>query len=182
VSLIAGPELDGAVAEVSAIARVHDGADVVVPPRSDTAAVTTSLATASLAHLACHGSIRTDNPMFSSLLVSDGPLTVHELDRRGIAPHRMVLAACEASSDVVYPGNEALGFVSTLLAGGTSGLIASSVVIPDWDVVPLMMSLHRSLHAGSTMAIALHEARGSLDRNDPSSFVSRCAFNAFGAA
>jgi CHAT domain-containing protein len=182
VSLVAGPELDGAVAEVEAIARVHDGADVVVPPRSDTAAVTTSLAAASLAHLACHGSVRSDNPMFSSLLVSDGPLTVHELDRRGIAPHRMVLAACEASSDVVYPGNEALGFVSTLLAGGTSGLIASSVVIPDWDVVPLMTALHGSLRAGSTMAIALHEARRSLDRDDHFSFVSRCAFNAFGAA
>jgi CHAT domain-containing protein/tetratricopeptide (TPR) repeat protein len=182
VSLIAGPELEGAVAEVRALAAVHDTADVIVPPRSDTAAVTRSLAASSLAHLACHGSVRSDNPMFSSLLVTDGPLTVHELDRRGIAPHRMILAACESSADTVYPGNEALGFVSTLLAGGTSGLIASSVVIPDWNVVRLMTALHTALRAGSTMAVALHEARADVDLSDPAGFVSWCAFNAFGAA
>jgi CHAT domain-containing protein len=182
VALIAGPELAGALTEVDALAAIHDGAKVLVPPRSDIAAVTAILADASLAHLACHGSVRSDNPIFSSLLVSDGPLTVHELDRRGIAPHRMVLAACESSSDTVYPGNEALGFVSTLLAGGTSGLVASSVVVPDWNVVALMTALHASLRAGSTMAIALHEARAQVDRDDPFGFVSWCAFNAFGAA
>jgi CHAT domain-containing protein/tetratricopeptide (TPR) repeat protein len=182
VALIAGPELAGAVAEVEALAAEYEGADVVVPPGSDIVAVTASLAGASLAHLACHGSVRSDNPIFSSLLVSDGPLTVHELDRRGIAPHRMVLAACESSSDTVYPGNEALGFVSTLLAGGTSGLVASSVVIPDWNVVALMTALHVSLRAGSTMSVALQEARSQLDRDDPAGFVSWCAFNAFGAA
>jgi CHAT domain-containing protein len=182
VALIAGPELAGALTEVDALAAIHDGAKVLVPPRSDIAAVTAILADASLAHLACHGSVRSDNPIFSSLLVSDGPLTVHELDRRGIAPHRMVLAACESSSDTVYPGNEALGFVSTLLAGGTSGLVASSVVVPDWNVVALMTALHASLRAGSTMAMALYEARAQIDRDDPFGFVSWCAFNAFGAA
>jgi tetratricopeptide (TPR) repeat protein len=182
VALIAGPELAGAFTEIDALSGVYGRADVVVPPQSDIATVTATLANASLAHLACHGLVRSDNPIFSSLLVSDGALTVHELERRGIAPHRIVLAACESSSDVIYPGNEALGFVSTLLAGGTSGLVASSVVIPDWNVVALMTALHSSLRRGSTMAAALHEARASVDRHDPLAFVSWCAFNAFGAA
>jgi CHAT domain-containing protein len=182
VALIAGPELPGAVAEVEALAALHDHADVVLPPKSDIAVVTRTLADASIAHLACHGTVRADNPMFSSLLVSDGSLTVHELDRRGIAPHRMVLAACESSSDAVYPGNETLGFVSTLLAAGTSGLVASSVVIPDWNVVSLMTALHSSVLKGRTLAEALHDARATIDRDDPAGFVSWCAFDAFGAA
>ena len=37
----------------------------------------------SLAHLACHGRLRADNPSFSALELVDGQLTVHELDRRG---------------------------------------------------------------------------------------------------
>ena len=155
---------------------------MLLPPQSDVASVTAALGRASLAHLACHGTVRSDNPMFSSLLVSDDSLTVHELDRRGIAPHRMVLAACESSSDVVYPGNEALGFVSTLLALGTSGVVASSVVIPDWNVVAVMTVLHSSIARGNTLAVALHDARMTIDRDDPAGFVSWCAFNAFGAA
>ena len=182
VALVAGPDLPGAVAEVEALARLHPDAEVLVPPRSDIAAVTAALAVAPLAHVACHGVVRADNPIFSSLLVSDGQLSVHELDRRGIAPHRMILAACESGSEGVYPGNETLGFVSTLLALGTAGLLASSVVVPDWNVVGLMTALHSSLRAGAALPVALHEARDTIDRRDPATFVSWCAFDAFGAA
>ena len=34
-----------------------------------------------LAHLACHGAFRSDNPLFSSLRVADGDLTVYDLER-----------------------------------------------------------------------------------------------------
>jgi tetratricopeptide (TPR) repeat protein len=182
VVLVAGPELPGATAEVHALQTVHEQPTVLVPPASRVEVVTRALDGAGLAHLACHGYIRADNPIFSSMLLSDGQLTVHELDQRGIAPYRMVLAACESGSDVIYEGNEMLGFVSTLLARGTAGLVASAVVVPDWDVVPLMRSLHECVRHGHTLAEALHHARGRVDRQDPASFVIWCAFNAFGAA
>jgi CHAT domain-containing protein len=137
---------------------------------------------AGLVHLACHGYIRPDNPIFSALLLSDGHLTVQELDQRGIAPYRIVLAACESGSEVLFEGNEALGFVSTLIARGTAGLVASSVVVPDWNVVPLMRTLHAGVRRGDTLADALHRARATVDPRDAASFVSWCAFNAFGAA
>ena len=49
-----------------------------------------------LAHLACHGLFRSDNPLFSSLLLSDGPLTLYEVLNSGGVPRRVVLAACES--------------------------------------------------------------------------------------
>ena len=36
---------------------------------------------AALVHLAAHGDVRADNPLFSSLLLADGPLTVYDLER-----------------------------------------------------------------------------------------------------
>jgi hypothetical protein len=183
--LVAGPDVPGGVREIELLGELYPDAVVLRPPDSTAAAVTAALAGADLVHLACHGRVRSDNPIFSSLLLSDGPLTVHELELLGpggAAPHRIVLAACESGSEVTYEGNETLGFVSSLLARGSAGLVASAIVVPDWDVVPLMGSLHRAVRSGATLAAALHEARSALDREDPRSFVSWCAFNAFGAA
>jgi tetratricopeptide (TPR) repeat protein len=182
VVLVAGPDVPGGSAEIDALAAVHPGAVVLRPPASTAGAVVSALSRASLAHLACHGRVRPDNPIFSSLLLADGPLTVHELELRGLAPHRIVLAACESGSEVGYEGNETLGFVSALLARGSAGLVASAIVVPDWDVVPLMRSLHASVLQGASLASALFAARAELDVSDPRAFVSWCAFNAFGAA
>ena len=181
VALLAGPGLPGAVAEVEALADVHPSASVLLPPASTVEAVTAALQGAGLAHLACHGQLRADNPMFSALLLSDGPLTVHELAARGIAPHRIVLAACNSGVEVGYEGNEMLGFVSALFARGTAGLVASTLVVPDLDTVPLMRCLHEHVRTGVTLAQALFAARASLDRDEPGGFVNWCTWNAFGA-
>jgi hypothetical protein len=60
-------------------------------------------------------------------------------------------------------------------------VVASSVIVPDQDLVPLMTALHRSIGEGQTLATALHTARLHVDPTDPRQFVAWCAFNAFGA-
>jgi CHAT domain len=182
VTLVAGPELPGAVAEVESLARTYPSAAQITPPESTADRVADVLEGADLAHLACHGMLRADNPMFSSLLLSDGPLTVQELYARGLAPHRLVLAACESGAMVNYAGEEVLGFVSALLARGTAGVVASTAAIPDVETVGLMTALHRALASGATLAHALHEARASQDIRDPASYIAWCSFNAHGAA
>jgi tetratricopeptide (TPR) repeat protein len=182
VTLVAGPGLPGAVEEVAALGRLHESAQRITPPASISDTVATALAGADLAHLACHGTLRSDNPMFSSLLLSDGPMTVQEIYARGLAPRRLVLASCESGSQTSYAGDEVLGFVGALLARGTLGIIASAAVVPDVPAVGLMTAVHRRLSAGSTLARALHEARQAQDTTDPASFVNWCSFNAHGAA
>ena len=101
--LVAGPDVPGGVREIELLGELYPDAVVLRPPDSTAGAVTAALAGADLAHLACHGRVRSDNPIFSSLLLSDGPLTVHELELRGAggrAPRRIVLAACESGSEV----------------------------------------------------------------------------------
>ncbi len=181
VVLVAGPDLPGAVAEVESLAGIHPSAARFTPPASTADVVTDALAGADLAHLACHGTLRADNPMFSSLLLSDGPLTLQELYARGLAPHRLILAACESGTQVSYAGDEVLGFVSALLARGAAGILASTAVVPDVEAVDLMTAVHRRLARGDTLAHALHEARESQDTDDPGIYVNWCTFNAHGA-
>lgn len=182
VVLVAGPDLPGAVAEVESLAVIHPSAVCIMPPASTADRVTGALAGAGLAHLACHGTLRVDNPMFSSLLLSDGPLTVQELYARGLAPHRLILAACESGAQVSYAGDEVLGFVSALLARGTAGILASTAVVPDVEAVGLMTAVHRQLARGATLATALHQARKAQDTDDPGNYVNWCTFSAHGAA
>jgi CHAT domain-containing protein len=182
VVLVAGPNLRGAAAEVDSLAVIHPSAARITPPASTADMVAGALADADLAHLACHGTLRADNPMFSSLLLSDGPLTVQELYARGLAPHRLILASCESGTLVSYAGDEVLGFVGALLARGTAGILASAAVVPDVQAVDLMTAVHRRLASGATLAHALYEARESQDTDDPGRYVNWCTFNAHGAA
>ena len=182
VALVAGPDLPGAVEEVEALAGRYASARRLMPPASTADAVAQALAGADLAHLACHGVLRTDNPMFSSLLLSDGPMTLQEIYARGLAPRRLILASCQSGSQASYAGDEVLGFVGALLARGTAGILASAAVVPDVPAAGLMTAVHHHLSRGTTLARALHEARRAADTEDPGGFVNWCTFNAHGAA
>lgn len=182
VLLVAGPHLPGAVEEIDQLRDLYASPTVLQPPNSTIEAVLPPLAAADVAHVACHGRLRADNPAFSGLQLQDGLLTLHEMDIRGVAPYRMVLASCDSAVEATFEGNEVLGFVSALLARGTCGLAASVVVVPDAASVPLMRGLHRQLQAGSSLGDALWSARASLDRQDQLEYVNWCAFNAYGAA
>jgi CHAT domain-containing protein len=182
VLLAAGPGLSAAVGEVLRLSQVHEHSEVLSPPESTVRRVAEALEDADTVHFACHGTIRADNPMFSGLLLSDGYLTVQELELRDLAPYRVVLAACEASADIAYTGGELLGFVSALIARGTAGVLGSIQLVPDEATAPFMLRVHERLRDGATLAAALHGARGSLDVDDPADLVNWCSFTAYGAA
>jgi hypothetical protein len=180
--LVEGPHLPGATTEVRRLRARYPHATMIRPPASTAQAVLRLLDGADLVHLACHGVLRSDNPMFSSLLLTDGPLTLQELVTHGVAPRRLILASCQSGADVSYAGGEVLGFVSALLARGTGGIVASVAAVPDVAAVGLMYRLHEELAKGGTLARALYHARQKLDRDDPGAFVNWCTFSAHGAA
>jgi CHAT domain-containing protein len=182
VLLAAGPGLSAAEGEILRLSEVHRHSEVLNPPESTVRRVAEALEDADTAHFACHGTIRADNPMFSGLLLSDGYLTVQELELRDLAPYRVVLAACEASADIAYAGGELLGFVSALLARGTAGVLGSSQLVPDEATPEFMLRVHHHLDDEVTLAMALRRARGSLDLDDAASLVNWCGFTAYGAA
>ncbi len=103
--------LTGAAATVDAVTRAMDGAE--------------------LAHIAAHGHLRSDNPLFSSLSMVDGPLTVHDLERLGRAPRQVVLAACDAAVSHLPAADEMLGLATALLSQGTTSLIAPVSPVDD---------------------------------------------------
>jgi tetratricopeptide (TPR) repeat protein len=166
-AVVAGPRLVEADHEAALVAGCYPGATTLTGPAATADAVMAALARAPVAHIACHGHIRPDNPLWSSLELFDGPLCVYDLELLPHPPPLMVLSGCDTGVGV-RAGEELLGLAATLLGHGTRCLVASVCPIPDSPATSeLMASLHRRLSAGSSPAAALAElTTGALDGED----------------
>jgi tetratricopeptide (TPR) repeat protein len=179
--LASGPGLPGAAAEVRALAARHPPAIVLAGADARVAAVAVALERAQRAHIASHGIFRADNPLFSSLQLADGPLTVYDLERLRTAPRDMILSACDGGVSAVRPGDELMGFSGALLALGTSALVASVAPVPDEPTQRLMLALHERLDAGDEPAPALARARAAALGASDADYATAAGFVCFGA-
>ena len=164
--LVAGPDLPAAPEELRVLSAIYPTATVLDVATSDAASCLAAFSTATLAHVACHGSFRSDNPLFSTLRVADGDLTVYDLERCERLPHTMVLSACNAAASSVLRGGALLGMSSSLIQFGVSSVVAPLTPVSDERSVALMTRLHRELAAGLEPAAALARAAlvdGELD-------------------
>ena len=103
VVLAHGPGLPGAADEVRRLATAYPGAEVLRGAEATVATVLARTDGADVVHLAAHGRLRVDNPMFSALELADGPLTVHDIERLRAAPRVVVLASCDAALGASTP-------------------------------------------------------------------------------
>jgi hypothetical protein len=182
--LVRGPGLASQGAEVARLADRYGPSPALRLLEEDTAVVPEVLRQldgAALAHIAAHGTFRADSPLFSSLRMADGPLTVHDFERLDRSPYRIILSCCDTARFASVGADELLGLVTALLPLGTAGVVACTAPVNDAAVVPLMLALHKGLEAGLSLAEALRDARAAL----PSDAVHQAtgwAFTAFGAA
>ena len=181
VALVTGPRLESAGAEVPELARTYPQATVLGDGAATCDATMKALDGAWLAHVAAHGTIRTDNPMFSALELDDGPLTVYDLERLRRAPYRLVLSVCESAVGAATGADELLGLSSALIGLGTAGLLASIVPVNDEATVPFSLVIHERLRAGDDLATALMHARQAAG-DDPVARATAYSFLALGAA
>ncbi len=176
--LIAGPGPEHASAEVAALARQLPHAVVLTGPSATVARALPALEGAALGHLACHGTFRADNPLFSHLSLADGPLTVADLPTLRRPPGILVLSSCDAGLSAVHPGDELQGLAVSLLGLGTRTVIASLGPVDDETTVALATDLYARLREGASPAAALAAAQAA---RAPEQAVSAGSFVCMGA-
>ena len=177
--LVAGPGLESGGAEIDVLASRHP--EAVLLKRRD-ASVERALAAmdgAAVAHVAAHGHFRDDSPMFSSLDLDDGPLTVHDFERLDRAPHRIVLSACESGVVAPIGAGEMLGLVSAMLAMGSAGIVSSVAKVNDRATADLMLDVHAAMDDGEDLGHVLLRAREAA-RGDRVREATAAAFLAMG--
>jgi tetratricopeptide (TPR) repeat protein len=180
VALVTGPGLATKGAEIEPLVSRYPGATLLGHGNATAGQVLTALDGAWLAHIAAHGTFRADNPMFSSILLDDGPLIAHDFERLGRAPYYLVLAGCDSGVAAPVGADELLGLVSSLMPLGAAGIVASVVPVNDIAVVPVMVALHEALQRGATLPEALLAARRAAG-GDPLAEATAHSFLALGA-
>jgi CHAT domain-containing protein len=179
VTLVVGPGLSTRGAEVAKLGSGYPGAVMLGHGSATADQVLRALDGAWLAHIAAHGTFRADNPMFSALRLDDGPLTVHDLERLGRAPYRLVLSSCDSGLAQPVGADELLGLATALVPLGAAGILASVVPVDDLTAVPLMLAVHRGLRSGATLPYALCQARGHVG-DDPLALATASSFLSLG--
>ena len=104
------------LAQLQALSAVYPSARMFSAQESAVDDVLAAVEGSDIAHLACHGTFRVDNPMFSSLRLADGAMTVFDLEKLRRAPRLVVLAACDVGTAAVSAGDELLGLSAALRA------------------------------------------------------------------
>ena len=180
VALVVGPGLVTGGAEVVQLRPRYPQAVLLGQGSATAEQVLSALDGAWLAHIAAHGTFRADNPLFSSIQLDDGPLTVHDFERLGRAPHWLILSSCDSGVAAAVGADELLGLASSLVPLGAVGIVASVVPVNDPAAVPLMLALHDALQRGATLPGALLAARRATS-GDPLAEATAHSFIALGA-
>jgi CHAT domain-containing protein len=160
--------------------RVRDEIEILAPLFAEATALLDGGATiralrreaplADVIHLACHGQFRPDNPLFSSLKLGDGWLTVREAYDLNLHCALVTLSACETGVSAVAPGDELIGLARGFFAAGSPSLLLSLWTVDDDTTAELMAAFYKNLMKTGSPSTALRHAQLSLLKTRPHPF------------
>jgi hypothetical protein len=164
VTALAGPGLGRALSEVRDVERAWGVDPSTGPPGVATGSqLRKALADSAIVHVAAHGIHQDESPLFSSVVMGDGPVFAHEFQRTGIAAEHVVLSSCEVGRTHVRAGDEALGLTASLLATGVRSVVAAVGPVGDEDAHTVMSAYHQVLAQGLDAAEALEIASAGVE-------------------
>ena len=110
-------------------------------------------------HITCHGEFRQDNPMFSSLRLSDGWITVRDVCSMKLNAALVTLSACETGLNLLLPGEELIGLSRGFLSAGANTLLLSLWNVNDEATQNLMKYFYTELKKGRSYSESLRASQ-----------------------
>jgi CHAT domain-containing protein/tetratricopeptide (TPR) repeat protein len=157
----AGP-LPNSATEVRAVASHFKEVVLLAHEEATRSRVLEALATADVAHFACHGKNDVGEPLRSGILLSnDEHLTVGDILDMHLHSARLVtLSACETGVIGVNAPDEVVGLPAALVQAGCAGVVSSLWSVSDVSTAMLMERFYRLWRMdGMSPALALREAQ-----------------------
>jgi len=148
--------------EIAAISKVFPKPECLLDENATTEAFRQHSSSTDVLHLACHAQFRWDNPLFSSLRLADGWLTVRDAYDLQLNSGLVTLSACETGVNTIAPGDELIGLARGFLSAGSRSVLISLWTVDDDATAVFMADFYRNLIAVSSPAAALRAAQTKL--------------------
>jgi CHAT domain-containing protein len=156
--------------EVWALRSLFPEAKVFLDEQATLEALNDNAAAADVLHLACHGQFRSDNPLFSSLKLTDGWLTVGDAYQLDLHCGLVTLSACETGRNAIASGDELIGLARGFFSAGAPSLLLTLWTVDDKATAELMKIFYQQLLAGDSPATALRYAQCAMIKTAPHPF------------
>ena len=147
--------------EVRALRKIFPNAKTFIDKAATFENYTENAQKFDILHLACHGQFRPDNPMFSSLHLADGFITVRDICSQRLRAEVVTLSACETGLNKIFAGNEILGLARGFLSAGVRSILLSLWTVNDEATKLLMTDFYTYLQRGFTVAASLQIAQAN---------------------
>jgi len=123
-------------------------------------------------HIAAHASRSSENPLFSRILMSDGPFFPFDLFGAGIHARLVTLSGCQTAAPGVYYGNS-FSLAKIFYQGGAGRVLASLWPVSDKVSMIFMVEFYRVLRERADIAAAYRAATArAISVNDNPAFWS----------
>ncbi len=159
--------------EISALQKIFPDAKTFTDNAATFSSYTKNAPDTDVLHLACHGQFRPENPLFSSLHLADGFVTVRDICSQKLNADLVTLSACETGLNKIFAGDEILGLARGFLSAGANSLILSLWTVSDEATGRLMKDFYTNLQRGTSLAASLRQAqRNFIERHEHPYFWS----------
>ncbi|MCY7374705.1 MAG: CHAT domain-containing protein [Pyrinomonadaceae bacterium] len=145
--------------EIETLKKIFPHAESFTGERANVAAFIKNAARFDILHLACHGQFRPESPLFSSLHLADGWLTVRDIAAQKLKAELVTLSACETGLNKIFAGEEILGLARGFLSAGAKSLLLSLWTVNDEATGDLMQKFYEQRQTGKSSAKSLQIAQ-----------------------
>jgi len=156
--------------EIRSISGIFGSTTAFVDDAATIGALRLHSTDADVVHLACHGQFRSDNPLFSALLLADGWFTVRDAYSLRLNNALVTLSACETGANVVAPGDELIGLARGFFSAGARSVLLSLWMVDDEATNRMMVDFYREVKAGSSLSTSLRAAQLKMLKEMPHPF------------
>lgn len=113
--------------------------------------------TSGFLHIAAHASRSSENPLFSKILLDDGPFFPFDLYGKNIKPALVTLSGCHTAAPGLYYG-DSYSLAKVFYQAGTRYVLGSIWPVSDSVSMFFMISFYKSLHEHNDVFTAYRDA------------------------
>jgi CHAT domain-containing protein len=113
-------------------------------------------------HFIGHATVCSNNPFYSTLLMTDGPIYAADFRLKRNVVNLVTLAACRTGQQTFLPGAESTGMVRSFMEMGARNILAGQCAIHNQATTEWMNIFYSNLLQGNSIAMAVKQTTISM--------------------